>query len=222
MQIQIPAVLSKDQVALARKLINESQFQDGKLTAGKTAQFVKNNEELSSQSPHIQTLNNLVMMPLVKNPQFQSAALPQRIATPFYARYTAGKEYGYHVDDPIMGQNPKYRTDVSFTIFLSEPDEYEGGELDIKSEYDHNLFKLPAGDVIVYPSSSLHRVCPVTSGQRVVALSWIQSLIRDAAKREILFNMNLAKEKLQAQPDNEEGLKLDIAYANLFRMWAEP
>ncbi len=222
MQIVIEDVLGPDQLALAREILQRAPFQDGKLTAGDWAARVKHNQEVPADAQMVQQLNNLVMNPLVRHPRFQAAVLPQRIAAPIYARYEAGMEYGFHVDDPIMGGPQKYRTDISFTLFLSAPEEYEGGELEIAGEFGTLQHKLPAGHAIVYPSSSLHRVRPVTGGQRLVAISWIQSLVREPARRQVLFQMNQAREKLMALNASDEAMGLDTAYANLFRMWAEP
>ncbi len=222
MQIVIEDVLGPEQLALAREMLQRAPFQDGKLTAGDWAARVKNNQEVPADAQMVQQLNNLVMNPLVRHPRFQAAVLPQRIAAPIYARYEAGMEYGFHVDDPIMGGPHKYRTDISFTLFLGEPDEYEGGELEIAGEFGTLRHKLPAGHAVIYPSSSLHRVRPVTAGQRLVAISWIQSLIREPARRQVLFQMNQAREKLMALQATDEAMQLDTAYANLFRMWAEP
>ncbi|MDH5181764.1 MAG: Fe2+-dependent dioxygenase, partial [Gammaproteobacteria bacterium] len=149
--------------------------------------------------------------------------LPTRIAVPFYARYGTGKQYGDHVDDPVMGPpGQRYRSDVSITVFLNEPDEYTGGELTIRTAFGDRQVKLPAGDAIMYPSASLHHVAEVTRGERLVAVTWLQSMIRDPAKRELLYEMNLVREKLLHEHANmDETKKLDICYANLIRMWAE-
>lgn len=223
MQLIIENVLDARQLQLARELLQRAPFQDGKLTAGDWAARVKHNEEVPTDAVLVQQINNLVMTPLVRHPRFQAAVLPQRIAAPIYARYRPGMEYGFHVDDPIMGAaQGKYRTDVSFTLFLSSPEEYQGGELEIAGEFGTLCHKLPAGHAIVYPSSSLHRVKPVREGTRLVAISWIQSLIRSPACRQVLYDMNLAREKLAALQARDEAARLDTAYANLFRMWAEP
>ncbi len=222
MQMVIEDVLGPEQLALAREMLQRAPFQDGTLTAGDWAARVKHNQEVPTDAQMVQQLNNLIMNPLVRHPRFQAAVLPQRIAAPIYARYEAGMEYGFHVDDPIMGGPQKYRTDISFTLFLSAPEEYEGGELEIAGEFGTLQHKLPAGHAVIYPSSSLHRVRPVTAGQRLVAISWIQSLIREPARRQVLFQMNQAREKLMALEATDEAMQLDTAYANLFRMWAEP
>lgn len=223
MMLHIPAVLDQQRITFVRQMLENAQFVDGKLSAGSAAQQVKNNEELSADAQHIEQMNNVVMGSLVKHPLYQNAAFPTRIATPFYARYKPGMQYGDHVDDPIMGPpQGRYRTDVSTTIFLSEPDEYEGGEIVIRTAFGDRKVKLPAGDAVVYPSTSLHHVAEVTSGERLVVVTWAQSMIRDPAKRELLYGLNQARESLLAKDATaEEAKQVDISYANLFRMWAE-
>jgi PKHD-type hydroxylase len=148
--------------------------------------------------------------------------MPLKVAAPYYARYTTGMSYGSHVDDPVMGEGDLYRSDISVTIFLSGPDDYDGGELVIQTPFGEQRIKLPAGDAVMYPSSSRHRVAEVTRGERVVAVSWIQSMIRDANKRALLHELNLAREKLlQEKPDAEETAQVNQAYINLVRMWSE-
>lgn len=223
MMLQIPDVLNPAQLDTVRTLLSRARFVDGKLSAGMAAKRVKDNEELASDASEITQLNNIVMGSLVKHPMYQNGALPTRIAVPFYARYTAGKHYGDHVDDPIMGPpGQRYRSDVSITVFLNEPDEYVGGELTIRTAFGDRQVKLKAGDAVMYPSASLHHVAEVTGGERLVAVTWLQSMIRDPAKRELLYEMNTVREKLLSEySDMEEGKKLDICYANLIRMWAE-
>lgn len=223
MMLQIPGVLKPTQLDTVRALLSKARFVDGKLSAGMAAKRVKNNEELASDASEIQQLNNIVMGSLVQHPMYQSGALPTRIAVPFYARYTAGKQYGDHVDDPIMGPpGQRYRSDVSITVFLNEPTDYEGGELTIRTAFGDRQVKLPAGDAVMYPSASLHHVAEVTQGERLVAVTWLQSMIRDPAKRELLYEMNSVREKLlRDHAEMSESKKLDICYANLIRMWAE-
>jgi len=223
MLLEIPDLLSSKKLSEIRELISSATFIDGKLSAGMFAQRVKHNEELPADAGQIQRLNNLVMNTLVQHPQFQNAALPHRVASPFYARYVKGQSYGDHIDDPVMGPvGQRYRSDVSCTIFLSGPEEYEGGELTIRTPFGDQSVKLKAGHAIVYPSSSLHHVNEVISGERLVAVTWIQSLIRDAAKRELLYELNLAREKMMREkPDAEETKQVDHTYVNLVRMWSE-
>jgi PKHD-type hydroxylase len=187
-------VLDHDRLEDARKLIAGGRFIDGVLSAGMAAQRVKHNQELAADERLLRQLNNLVMGSLVKHSVYRSAALPLKVAAPYYARYTAGMSYGDHVDDPVMGQGDLYRSDISVTIFLSAPDDYDGGELIIQTPFGEQLVKLPAGDAVIYPSSSVHRVAEVTRGERLVAVSWIQSMIRDPDKRALLHELNQARE----------------------------
>jgi len=205
-----------------RKILDSAEFIDGKLSAGKEAVRVKDNEELSQNHPEMTTLNNIVMGHLVNHPVYKYGVLPHRIAAPFYARYTAGKQYGQHVDDPIMGTGDSYRTDVSITVFLNEPDEYEGGELTISSQYGEVSNKLPAGDAILYPSGSLHQIQPISKGTRLVAVTWAQSMIRNTEQRELLYNLSLARDELiKNDPESPVTRKVSTSYINLVRMWAE-
>jgi PKHD-type hydroxylase len=223
MLLQIPRVVSQDKLTVIRAILAKAKFVDGKLSAGMAAERVKNNEELASDAKEIQQLNNLVMGSLVQHPLYQSAALPIKIASPFYARYRPGMTYGDHVDDPVMGPpQGRYRSDVSTTVFLNEPDDYEGGELVIRTSFGDQRIKLPAGHAVVYPSSSLHHVAEVTDGERLVAVTWAQSMVRDAAKRELLYDLNQARESLlKHRPEEAETKRVDVAYVNLIRMWAD-
>jgi PKHD-type hydroxylase len=223
MLLQIPRVVSQDKLTVIRAILARSQFVDGKLSAGMAAERVKNNEELASDAKEIQQLNNLVMGCLVQHPLYQSAVLPIKIASPFYARYRPGMTYGDHVDDPVMGPpQGRYRSDVSTTVFLNEPEDYEGGDLVIRTSFGDQRIKLHAGDAVVYPSSSLHHVAEVTGGERLVAVTWAQSMVRDAAKRELLYELNQARENLLKQrPEDEATKRVDVAYVNLIRMWAD-
>jgi PKHD-type hydroxylase len=187
------------------------------------ARRVKHNDELALERSQLSELNNLVMGNLVKHPVYRSAAMPLKIAAPYYARYTKGMSYGVHVDDPVMGQGAElYRSDISVTIFLNSPEDYDGGELVIQTSFGEQQVKLPAGDAVIYPSSSLHRVAEVSHGERLVAVSWIQSLVREADRRALLHDMNLAREALlQEQPDTELTARVNHSYINLVRMWSE-
>ena len=222
MLTQIHGVLDQQQLQIVQKFISQGRFADGRTSAGKAAKSVKHNEELSLESARLSELNNLVMGSLVKHPTYRSAAMPLKVATPYYAHYTAGMSYGDHVDDPIMGDGEIYRTDVSVTIFLNAPDEYKGGELVIQTSFGEQQVKLAAGDAIIYPSSSRHRVAEVTEGERLVAVSWIQSLVRDPDKRALLHELNLARETLlNEKPDADETRQINQSYINLVRMWSE-
>jgi PKHD-type hydroxylase len=219
---RLQTVLDSRQIETAKQLMQHGRFVDGILSAGMAAQRVKHNEELSLQDQQLAELNNLVMGSLVRHPVYSSAAMPKKVAAPYYARYTQGMSYGEHVDDPVMGQDGIYRSDLSVTIFLSGPDDYEGGELVIQTDFGEQRVKLPAGDAVLYPSSSIHRVSEVTSGERLVAVSWIQSLVRDPDKRALLHELNQARETLlQEQPDAPETARVNHSYVNLVRMWSE-
>ena len=223
MLIRIPQVLERGQLDRVADLLSDARFVDGRLSAGMAAQRVKQNEELASGAPESEALNQIVMGTLVRHPVFKSAALPYRVAVPFYARYVPDMHYGEHVDDPVMGPaGGRYRSDVSVTVFLSGPDGYAGGELVINTPFGDQTVKLPAGDAVMYPSSSLHHVAPVMRGVRLVAVTWVQSMVRDPLRRELLHELNLAREKLLSdRPHAEETAQVDHAYVNLVRMWAE-
>jgi PKHD-type hydroxylase len=222
MLLRIPGVLDGKQLQTVRQLLARTPFIDGKLSAGLAAKRAKHNEEVAPGAAQLKQLNDIVMGSLVANSIYRNGALPHRVAAPFYARYTSAMDYGDHIDDPVMGPGPRYRSDIAITIFLSDPKSYEGGELIIRTSFGDRDIKLAAGDAIMYPASSLHRVAPVTRGERLVAVTWVQSLVRDAAKRELLYELNLAREKLlQTLPDAEETARVNTAYVNLVRMWAE-
>ncbi len=222
MLTHIKGVLNTAQLGAAGKLLAAGSFADGGHSAGKAARRVKHNEELSLDDAHLAELNHLVMGSLVKHPVYRSAAMPLKIATPYYARYTQGMAYGEHVDDPVMGEGQLYRSDLSVTIFLNGPDEYTGGELVIQTAFGEQQIKLPAGDAVLYPASSVHRVAEVTEGERLVAVSWIQSLVREPDKRALLHELNQARETLlHEKPDAEETRQVNQSYVNLVRMWSE-
>ena len=223
MLLAIPGVLNAAQLDKIRESLAEARFVDGRLTAGRAAARVKNNEELEPEPGIHQRITRIAMSALGHNADFRNAALPHRMADFIVARYQPGMTYGDHVDDPIMGNaGPRFRSDVSMTLFLNPPESYDGGELVIRSAFGDRQVKLAAGDAVVYPSSSVHQVAPVTRGERLVILTWIQSYVRDAAQRELLFELNRAREHLLAQdPDADTTKHVDRSYANLLRMWAE-
>ncbi len=223
MLLEITDVLNTQKLATVRQMLQDARFVDGKLSAGMAAKRVKNNTELATESVDLNKLNNLVMSSLVQHPRYQSAVLPTRVASPFYARYTTGMAYGDHVDDPVMGPpQSRYRSDVSTTIFLNNPEEYEGGELVIRTAFGEKQIKLSAGSAVLYPSSSLHHVAEITQGERLVAVTWTQSMVREPEQRELLDGLNQARETLLKQhPDNLETGQVNVAYVNLVRMWAE-
>jgi len=222
MLITIDGVLSPGEVAAARAFMAQGEFLDGALTAGKMAVGVKNNLELNQGSDIFKRLNAVVYEKLMRHPDFQAAALPNKTAAPFYSRYTEGMRYGAHVDNPLMGSGPYLRTDVSATLFISDPDQYEGGELCVITDFGEQQVKLAAGSVVVYPSASLHHVAEVKSGERQALVVWIQSCVRDPAQREILYRIWQSRESLLAKdPDGADTTRIDHVYANLVRMWAE-
>jgi PKHD-type hydroxylase len=223
MLLTVPGVLKADEVALARSWLADAPFADGRLSAGTAARRVKNNQELAGGAAELDRLNRLVMENLTRHPVYRAGALPLHAASPLYARYRPGMTYGDHLDDPIMGTDGVlYRSDVAVTIFLSAPQEYDGGELVIRSAAGEQKVKGAAGDAVLYPASTIHRVSPVTRGERLVAITWVQSLVRDAARRELLYGLNLAREKLlQSAPEAEETAQVNAAYLNLIRMWSD-
>ncbi len=181
----------------------------------------KSNEEAAASNDQFEALNSVVMSRLVQHPVYLNAILPVKISMPIYARYTSGMSYGYHVDDPVMGATARYRSDVSITVFLSDPDDYDGGELSIETSYGHQQIKLPAGHAILYPSSSRHAVEPVTRGERLVAIAWVQSMVRSPEQRQILFQLYQARDQLSNASTGKAFQHLDDSYTNLVRMWAE-
>jgi PKHD-type hydroxylase len=222
MLITVQGILTGDQVKLVRSMLDNAKFIDGKLSAGAVARQIKNNEELDIHSQELAKLNEIVMGSLIRHPEYRNAALPMKVAAPYYARYKEGMSYGDHVDDPITVLDEPYRSDVSITVFLNDPDEYDGGELVIRTSYGENSIKLPAGDAVIYPSSSVHHINEITRGTRLVAVTWLQSLIRDPARRELLYELNQVREKmLKEAPADEATKKIDRTYVNLIRMWGE-
>ena len=223
MLVTIPKVLNKEDISVIQDLMATANFHQGSTSAGSEAKRVKNNHEMFISEIETQRLNNLVMGKLVQNPDYIAAAFAAKIAAPYYAKYSEGMSYGNHVDDPIMGPaNQRYRSDISITIFLNEPDAYDGGELVISTAFGEQKVKLNAGDAVLYPSSSTHQVAEVTRGERLVAVTWLQSTIRDPAKREILYNLSKARETLiKTSAGSQELELLSNGYVNLLRMWSE-
>ena len=226
MLIQIPHVLTPEELAQAKALLTEASWVDGKATAGTQAALVKNNQQLSEQAPQVLPLRKLVLQALNRNALFFTAALPLKILPPFFNRYSgATNTYGFHVDNAMrmMPDGSGYvRADVSATLFLSEPEEYEGGELVINDTFGQHGLKLPAGSMVVYPSSSVHQVNPVTNGARVACFMFMQSMVRSAEQRRLLFDLDNAIIGLRnSVGETEEVLKLTGVYHNLLRGWAE-
>ncbi|MFC3716983.1 Fe2+-dependent dioxygenase [Luteimonas soli] len=228
MLLHVPAILDAAQIAHLRKALDGGEWIDGKATVGAQGAQVKRNQQLADGSPLARELGAAVLAALAASPLYHSAVLPLRTLPPRFNRYQGGGTYGLHVDGSVMhvavpGQPPgTLRTDVSCTLFLCEPDEYDGGELVIHDTYGEHEVKLPAGDLVIYPSSSLHRVEPVTRGARLASFFWVQSLIRDDSQRRILFELDASIQSLtQAGADRAALLQLTGVYHNLLRQWAE-
>ncbi len=225
MLIQIPDVLSKEQVCQCREILDAADWVDGRATAGYQGAKVKNNRQLPEGSPAARELGDFVLAALERNSLFISAVLPARVYPPLFNRYEGGETFGDHIDNAVRlmpGGGQKIRTDVSSTLFLSEPDEYDGGELLIEDTYGTHTVKLPAGSMVVYPGTSLHRVTPVTRGVRIGSFFWTQSMIRDDGQRTLLFDLDSAIQRLNRQQADERALvHLTGCYHNLLRMWAE-
>ncbi|HHH39262.1 MAG TPA: Fe2+-dependent dioxygenase [Sedimenticola sp.] len=223
MMLKIKGLLNQAQLQKMEQLLGGATFVDGRLTAGMAARRVKNNLEMEREPKRMELLIRVLMGALAHNETFNSAVLPARMADPIFARYQPGMTYGDHVDDAIMGKSgPRFRSDVSMTVFLREPQAYDGGELVVRTPFGDQKVKLPAGDAVVYPSSSLHHVAEVTRGERLVALTWIQSHVRDPARRELLFELNQARESLlKSAPEAQTTALVDRSFSNLVRMWAE-
>lgn len=230
MLLHVPQVLTPQQVQSIRQALQdagESAWADGRATAGAQAVQVKANQQLEPGSPLALQLGEQVAQALQAHPMFVSAALPNRMITPLFNRYAGGGTYGNHIDgafqrDARMGGAGRIRSDVSTTVFLSDPDEYEGGELIVEDSYGSHEVKLQAGDAIVYPSTSLHRVEPVTRGARLAAFLWTQSLVREDARRAMLFELDMNILTLRQQlGDTPQVVSLTGHYHNLLRMWAE-
>lgn len=225
MMLHIPAVLTRDQVATMRAQLDQSGWVDGRATVGPQGAQVKRNRQLPEASPLARELGQVVLAALAASPMFFAAALPLRIVPPLFNRYGVGEEYGAHVDGAVRqvaGSPLPLRTDVSATLFLSEPDEYDGGELLVMDAYGAHEVKLAAGDLVVYPSSSVHKVEPVTRGERVCSFFWVQSMVRDDARRSMLLDLDQNIQRLRARlGDCEELVGLTSHYHNLLRQWAE-
>ena len=225
MMVHIPQVLSADQVARCREVMTKAAWADGRATAGHQSEKVKNNLQLPENSPEARELGGIVMAALGKNALFFSAVLPKQVFPPLFNRYDAGMTFGAHVDNAIRGYldtNLQIRTDVSSTLFISAPEDYEGGELVVEDSYGQHKVKLPAGDMIVYPGSSLHNVTPITRGSRIASFFWTQSLIRDDTRRGLLFDLDMSIRRLSADhPEHPSVVSLTATYHNLLRQWAE-
>ena len=224
MMLHVPGVLSREQVSAMRAAVDAAEWVDGRSTVGNMGAQVKRNRQLPVDSAVAVEQGRIVLQALEANPVFFAAALPARIVPPLFNTYAGGETYGMHVDGSVrrVPGGDWLRTDVSCTLFLCDPEDYDGGELIVSDTYGEHEVKLPAGDLILYPSSSLHRVEPVTRGARVCSFFWLQSMVRDAARRAMLYEVDTAIQALrQAHGDTPQVLSLTCHYHNLLRMWAE-
>jgi PKHD-type hydroxylase len=225
MLLHLAAVLDAAQVRHCRAVLTHAEWVDGRVTAGYQGARVNNNQQLAENSPAARELGDLVVAALERHPLFISAALPAQVYPPLFNRYGVGQQFGSHIDNAVRllpNSGIKLRTDISATLFLSEPDEYEGGELLVEDTYGVHSVKLPAGHLVIYPSTSLHRVNPVLRGERLAAFFWTQSMVRDDAQRTLLFDLDNAIQRLnQSGADEQAVTQLTGSYHNLLRMWIE-
>ncbi|MDI7776449.1 Fe2+-dependent dioxygenase [Asticcacaulis sp. EMRT-3] len=225
MMLHVPHVLNAEQVSKMRQALTAADWVDGRATVGDQGARVKHNRQLGEHSETGRELGEKVLAALKHSPLFFAAALPKRIVPPLFNIYEAGETYGLHIDGamrPLPDGQGHLRTDLSCTLFLSEPDDYDGGELEVFDTYGAHEVKLPAGDLILYPSSSLHRVQPVTRGARICSFFWLQSLVRSDEQRRMLFELDATLTRLRSQQgDSVEVVALTGHYHNLLRLWAE-
>lgn len=226
MLICVPGVLSKEEVVDFRRLMDVATWEDGKSTAGSQSAMVKRNEQLPPDGELARHLGERILKALARTPLFVSAAIPLRIFPPLFNRYGGGHHFGIHVDNAVRGDNltgMRIRTDLSVTLFLAEPEEYDGGELVVEDYYGSHQVKLPAGDLVLYPATSLHMVTPVTRGMRVASFFWLQSMIRDSQARTMIFDLDTAIQGISERlgRDDPETVRLTGVYHNLIRHWAE-
>ena len=226
MLVYIHSVFSPGEVQEIRRLLNDASWGDGRETAGYLSTRVKNNAQLPELHPLALQLGHTVQDALERNAQFRAAALPLKIVPPLFNRYAGGQAYGSHVDGgirPVAGSSERVRTDLSATLFLSDPADYDGGELMIEDMFADRSVKLQAGDLVLYPSTSVHRVMPVTRGVRLVSFFWIQSMVRDNEQRALLYEVDSLVQKLggAGSAQHDEALRLAGVYHNLLRFWAD-
>jgi PKHD-type hydroxylase len=225
MLLHVPDVLSADQVSACRKALTDAAWADGRVTAGHQSIRARDNLQLPEDSPVARELGALVLVAIERNPLFLSAALPAKIFPPLFNCYRTGQSFGVHIDNAVRqfrGSQFRIRTDLSVTLFLSAPEEYEGGELVIEDTYGPHRVKLPAGHLILYPASSLHKVEAITRGARIASFFWVQSMVRDDSERALLFDLDNAIQRLSAaRPDDPTLVQLTGVYHNLLRRWSE-
>ncbi len=228
MMLHIPDVLGAEQVAHFRQRLESAQWVDGRITAGHQSGMAKDNGQLDEGDPLARELAAIVCDAVLRHPTFFAGALPRHVDPPLFNRYSDGQQFGFHVDNAIRYDRScepalPLRTDLSATLFLSAPDEYDGGELVVEDNFGTHAAKLPAGDLLLYPGSSLHKVQPVTRGARVASFFWVQSLIRDDAQRRTLFELDVAIQTLTQNPSTDPAALLSLTgvYHNLLRQWSE-
>ena len=226
MMIQLPGVLSAEQVAHARKLLDAAQWVDGNITSGHQSALAKKNMQLPEGAPEAARIGGMILDALGRTPLFIAAALPLKVFPPLFNRYQGGEEFRTHVDNAIRvlkGSEFRIRSDLSATLFLNGPEEYDGGELTVEDSYGAHSVKLAAGDMVLYPASSLHHVTPVTRGTRLASFFWIQSMVREDAARQLLFDLDLSIQGIAADrgQDDPEIVRLTGVYHNLLRRWAD-
>jgi PKHD-type hydroxylase len=225
MLLHIPHLLTPEQLADARRMLDAAPWIDGRVTAGHQSARTKDNLQLPESSPAAHTLGEMIVTALQRTPLFLSAALPLRIFPPLFNRYEGGQSFGTHVDNSIRhipGTPHRIRTDLSATLFLAGPDEYDGGELAVEDTYGVHTVKLPAGDLVLYPSTSLHHVRPVTRGARIASFFWIQSMVRDDGERTLLFDLDAAIQQInESDAESPVAVQLTGVYHNLLRRWAQ-
>lgn len=223
--IHVPKVLMPEQVAECRRLLDAADWSDGKATVGEQGALVKKNRQLPELSPASRQLGELILTALTRNPLFFSAALPLKTVPPLFNRYESGEHYGMHIDGAVRavpGTSHFIRTDLSATLFLTDPADYDGGELVVADSFGQQSVKLPAGDLILYTSGSLHRVNPVTRGARVSSFFWTQSMVPDERHRDVLFQLDQNIQKIRAKHgESDETVALAGHYHNLLRLWSE-
>lgn len=219
--ILLEGVLAAEDVDRVRRDLEAAPWRDGAATAGGAARAVKHNRQAAGNDPGVAALGDFVTAALRRHPTFELAARPLRLSRLLFSRYEGGETYGDHTDDALMGE-PPLRSDLAFTVFLSAPESYEGGALTVSTPLGEQAIKLSAGDAVLYHSGTIHRVAPVTAGMRLACVGWVQSLVRDAAQRDLLFDLATARAQCAGKIARETLLLLDRTQSNLLRMWAEP
>ncbi|HYG86735.1 MAG TPA: Fe2+-dependent dioxygenase [Azospirillum sp.] len=225
MLLTIPDVLTREQVAACREIMDQAEWVDGKVTAGHQSVHAKNNMQLPEGSPAARQVGDVILNALSANPLFFAAALPLKVYPPFFNRYSGGQYFGLHVDNAIRllrGTDFRIRSDLSATLFFCDPEEYDGGELVAEDTYGEHRVKLPAGHLVLYPSTSIHQVTPVTRGARVCSFMWIESMVRDVGERTLLFQLDASIQQLGAERGHNDPAVVQLTgiYHNLVRRWA--